>query len=280
MTNSTAWSEPESAATVDSPPVYPYNNATATKSGHLFELDDTPKRERIRLQHRSGTFFEFHPNGDYVFKAPSGSIYEIISNGDKHVYVKGKCILNVEGDYSVEVKGNYNLKVDGDYTESFGGHVNKLSNDSSKGNSHTVDGDHEIIASGDLTLGTQSSITEGNKVIINGDLIVNGTIKGNQTISSVGNINTQADVYAQGGLRTFGHLLVGAASLMPGPVPGVHIITEVVNIESPVSNIFGLLNVFGLVTVPDVFFEIPGTFFSVHIHPGVQSGSSVTAPPL
>jgi hypothetical protein len=34
------WTEPESAANTDYQPVYPYNNVTQTRSGHMFELDE------------------------------------------------------------------------------------------------------------------------------------------------------------------------------------------------------------------------------------------------
>ena len=51
-----AWTEPESAANSEYQPVYPYNNVTQTKGGHSFEMDDTPTRERIRVQHGKGTF--------------------------------------------------------------------------------------------------------------------------------------------------------------------------------------------------------------------------------
>ena len=57
--------EPASAANTNFEgclPVFPYNNATVTPSGHSFEMDDTPERERIRLNHRSNTFIEMHPN--------------------------------------------------------------------------------------------------------------------------------------------------------------------------------------------------------------------------
>ena len=64
----TTWIEPESAANTNYQPVYPYNNVTQTKGGHSFEMDDTPTRERIRLQHGKGTFVEMHPNGDQVTK--------------------------------------------------------------------------------------------------------------------------------------------------------------------------------------------------------------------
>ena len=56
------WTEPESAANTDYQPVYPYNNVTQTRSGHMFELDDTKGRERVRLQHRANTFIEMHRN--------------------------------------------------------------------------------------------------------------------------------------------------------------------------------------------------------------------------
>jgi hypothetical protein len=57
--------------------LYPYNDAKQTESGHLFEMDDTPTRERIRLQHgKSLTFIEMQPNGDQVHKV-FGDDYEI-----------------------------------------------------------------------------------------------------------------------------------------------------------------------------------------------------------
>lgn len=46
---------------------YPFNRILETESGHYLELDDTPKKERVSLNHRKGTFFEFHPNRDAVW---------------------------------------------------------------------------------------------------------------------------------------------------------------------------------------------------------------------
>ena len=42
---------------------YPYNSSLASESGHYFDIDDTPKGERIMLLHRSGSFIEFSANG-------------------------------------------------------------------------------------------------------------------------------------------------------------------------------------------------------------------------
>ena len=79
------FTEPESAANTNYQPVYPYNNITQTPAGHSFELDDTPTRERIRLQHRSGTFVEMHPNGDEVHKI-YGNGY-VITLGDQNISI-------------------------------------------------------------------------------------------------------------------------------------------------------------------------------------------------
>ena len=76
------WTEPESAANTDYQPQYPYNQVMQTESGHFFEMDDTPTRERVRLNHRSGTFIELHPSGDEVHKV-YGDGYEKI--GRAHV---------------------------------------------------------------------------------------------------------------------------------------------------------------------------------------------------
>jgi hypothetical protein len=99
------WTEPESAANTDYQPVFPYNNATQTASGHAFEMDDTPTRERIRLQHRTLTFIEMHPNGDEVHKI-CGDGYEIILK-DKNMLVNGNLNITVKGNANIYTKGSF-----------------------------------------------------------------------------------------------------------------------------------------------------------------------------
>ena len=77
--------EPESSANTDYQPEYRYNHAKATPRGHLFEMDDTPTRERVRLSHRSNTFIEMHPNGDEVHKI-YGNGY-VITLGDQNISI-------------------------------------------------------------------------------------------------------------------------------------------------------------------------------------------------
>jgi hypothetical protein len=106
------WSEPE-GPTVDNPPLYPYNQVTQTESGHSFEMDDTPGAERIRLQHRTGSFMEFNARGDNTIKI-LGNGFEIIA-GNKNVEVTGHCNLTVKGDCNLDVTGDFNHQVLGDY---------------------------------------------------------------------------------------------------------------------------------------------------------------------
>jgi hypothetical protein len=106
--SSNQWTEPESTIGL-----YPYNNTTQTESGHSSQFDDTPDFERIRFQHRVGTFIDMHPNGDEVHKV-FGDGYEITIK-NKNVLIKGVCNLEVVGDCNMNVGGDYNLRVDGDF---------------------------------------------------------------------------------------------------------------------------------------------------------------------
>jgi len=173
------WTEPESAANTDYQPIYPFNNITQTESGHSFEMDDTPTRERIRIQHRSNTFIEMHPNGSMVQKI-WGNGYEIIAN-DKNVLVKGICNITVEGDAYLHVIGDKIEKIDGNYECHVEGDY-----------AMTVEGDVEFYAAGDMAIGAnpngvdptgltealQGSLTlfSGDHVYIDGDLHVEGTM--------------------------------------------------------------------------------------------------------
>ena len=93
---------------------YPYNQVTESESGHLFEIDDTPNFERIHLAHRSGSFLEYHPNGDVVTKTTKTD-YKII-HGTANEYVSGDKNLTVGGNANILVniengKASLNIKV-------------------------------------------------------------------------------------------------------------------------------------------------------------------------
>lgn len=90
------WNEPPPSFA----PKYPYNNALETESGHAFELDDTPGKERVHLAHRTGAFIEFDKDGTRIERVQKDN-YAVIM-GDDFIYIKGKA--------SITVDGNFNLK--------------------------------------------------------------------------------------------------------------------------------------------------------------------------
>ena len=138
------WNEPYPAFN----PLYPYNNATETESGHIFELDDTPGNERIHIAHRNGSFIEWFPSGTRVEKVTK-SRYSI-TMADDHVHIMGKCQITVSGKAQIKVIGDCSLEVGGNLSAnaasgihfSTGGPINL------KGQSFNVDvspGDYTIV---------------------------------------------------------------------------------------------------------------------------------------
>lgn len=204
------WLEPESAANVDVQPEYPYNNITMTESGHFMEMDDTPGRERVRLQHRSGTFMEMHPDGAEVHKI-LGDGYEIIAK-NKNVLIKGICnitikgnaIVDVEGDKIERVKGNYSLQVGGDFTLG-------------------TKGSNRILSEGDSTIGANDAglgslrLVAGDVVEVVADAQVEGLLYA-QRISSGSSIDARGGVGAgpQGFVSESGGLAIGTPAAVPG----------------------------------------------------------------
>ena len=108
------FTEPPSAADPDHPPVAPYNQTWDSECGHSIQLDDTPGRERVRIQHgKSKNFIEMHPDGKQVIKV-FGEGFDI-TIGKKNVYVSGVCNIVVKGDCNMQVDGDFTQEVNGDY---------------------------------------------------------------------------------------------------------------------------------------------------------------------
>jgi hypothetical protein len=239
------WTEPESAANIDTPPVYPYNNIQQTESGHSFELDDTPSRERVRLQHRAGTFLEMHPNGDEVHKI-YGTGYEIHLKG-KNVLIKGACNITIEGDANMDIKGNHNVQVAGDYNILVGGKMNTR-----------VVGDISVSSDADLSItanenfGGAIRMAAADHVYIDSDLVVAGAAAAD-LITAETRINAGTGLYA-GPLGIF----------TPGPI------TSLTLVESPLAQ-FGIMDA---VLMSDI---INKGVFNTHIH---NSPKGPTSPPL
>ena len=86
---------------------YPHNSVMETRSGHVKEYDDTPDHERIRELHKSGTFYEVHPNGDLVTHVVRKR-YAVVASDDA-LHVKGDVKIIVDGDATINIGGTVNM---------------------------------------------------------------------------------------------------------------------------------------------------------------------------
>ena len=260
------WLEPESEANIDeTQPEYPYNHVIATDSGHSLEMDDTPGRERIRLQHRSGTFNEIHSDGTEVHKI-IGDGYEIVTK-DKNVLIKGVCNITINGDAIVNVKGNKFERIEGNYEQEILGDYTQLVRKKTR-----------IISDDDMTIGANPKflgtirMATGGDVYIDADLRVDGSITG-QLITSQGRVDAGTGVSAGplGFVSQFGGLSIGSPIAIPGTIicalPGAIFATT---INSTVGN-FGLSNSLW------AFDQINTPIFNSHVHP---VGKGFTGPPV
>ncbi len=100
-------------------PQYPFNNATYTESGHLFEMDDTRDSERVSLQHRTGTYFEWQPDGSSHTRIVKDN-YTLIC-GDDDIYVGGSVNIRVMGDAKIHANKSLEIKAYGDGLIDIGG---------------------------------------------------------------------------------------------------------------------------------------------------------------
>jgi len=123
MTDNTNARHPDSTFSTD----YPYNQATVTRSGHEFHINDAPGKESLRIAHTTGTYVEVESTGrwvqvvtercyNYVMKSLSETV-------DQHVDYKigGNKTLNIDG-YSYEnVRQNKEVGIGGNLIDGVGG---------------------------------------------------------------------------------------------------------------------------------------------------------------
>lgn len=212
------WVEPESAANDENQPEYPYNNVTYSESGHIFELDDTPSRERVRLQHRSGTFIEMHPNGDEVHKV-YGDGYEITIK-DRNVLIKGHCSVTIEGDSVVNVKGNKTERIEGNYELVVDGDFTSISK-----------GQSRILSEADMQVGAGCSssspssgsgslrLVSGNDLDVAADVMIGGKLYAKMITSETAvDAGTGVTAGPLGFVTVTGGISVSVAGATPGRV--------------------------------------------------------------
>lgn len=113
------WKEvqPEYAA------VYPYNDSKQSESGHFIDVDDTRRKERINLMHRTGTMQEMRPSGSIHrkdlkhaislvhgsdFKNVRGNIWHTVERWTRF-RSKGKIIVEGNQDADISIAGNLTI---------------------------------------------------------------------------------------------------------------------------------------------------------------------------
>lgn len=96
----------------------------ATRSGHLFEMNDNAEGEHITLQHRAGSMVQFTPDGKIHISAHDGMFTAVF--GTNVMYITGTYDVVVDGSASMKVKGDYNVTVDGDLNTTVSGNMNTV----------------------------------------------------------------------------------------------------------------------------------------------------------
>lgn len=182
---------------------YPYNKVRETESGHAIELDDTLDHERISIYHRSGTYKEFHPNGDSV-ENTVGRKYSL-SATDEFEHCNGRKIITI--DKSLELLVNKsNSSYDLTFRVGSGGNLN-ITVDGGN-NNITINGNVNQIISGNVVQSIGGSVTQG----ITGNVYSTAPhyyLTGNVTIT--GNLQVLGTT-TTGGLATIGGSGTGTAT--------------------------------------------------------------------
>jgi hypothetical protein len=95
-----------------------------TRSGHVFEMNDTEEGEHVTMQHRTGSMVQFQPDGKILITSHDGMYTAVF--GENRLYITGAHDIVVEGDASLKVKGDYNLTVDGNFNTTVSGDMQTL----------------------------------------------------------------------------------------------------------------------------------------------------------
>jgi len=143
-------------------PVYPYNDAQVSESGHICEIDDTPGAERINQRHRTGTGYEMYPDGDLVTRVRKDK--HLVVDGSDTTIIRGKKQLVVEGSDSVTIRGARYIQVEGDCQIVVLGNASL----SVKGDlKEYIKGDYERVVGGnykETIVGTYTQVLDGESI--------------------------------------------------------------------------------------------------------------------
>lgn len=148
---------PEPASSYKS--VYPFNKVTATSSGHVIEIDDSPGAERLHTFHKSGSYQEYQPNGIVINKSTDNMF--VISAKDLFTHSEGDTIETAENHKITDTNG-YDLSAK---TISLSGT-----------DSISIDGGSLDINGTKVTINSDGTVDiKGSKINLTGNVAVTGT---------------------------------------------------------------------------------------------------------
>lgn len=217
------WSEPYPAYN----PLYPYNNATETESGHVFELDDTPGNERVHIAHRNGSFIEWYPSGTRVEKITKSRY--AITMADDHVHIMGKCQITVSGQAQIKVIGNCDVEVGGSMGINVAGtldfSVGNALNFQANSVNYNVAGDHTIVgktihisSSGEMDITSGGDMNRQSGGAINDNAGGNWLAGGSYSSITAGTIQLNGSVTAEQGGTPPGSATAGKPAGIPAAI--------------------------------------------------------------
>ena len=230
------FTEPPSPAAPDHPPLFPYNQTWDSESGHSIQLDDTPGRERVRIQHgKSKNFIEMHPDGKQVIKV-FGEGFDI-TIGKKNIYVSGACNIVVKGDCNMQVDGDLNQEINGDYNLAVKGKMNFRGV-----KDINISGDSDVGITANEKFGGALRLSAADSLNLGSDLYINGSITCD-SLTAESRVNAGMGVFAgpYGFTSPSGGLSLGLPTPLnpvaePGCITTVGSITSLMSVNAPVGN--------------------------------------------
>jgi hypothetical protein len=247
--------------------VYPYNNVTRSRSGHLFEVDDTLGEERIHQKHKSGTYYEIGPDGTHTTTVVSDRYTTVCGTdtiaitGDANIAVNGTVNLTINGNYNLEVNGNMSQTVKGEYKLKVGAaHKTEVGGDIGE---NIIGRKESVIGNGLINTVRAGGVT--NAFI--GGLTQN--VVGDTTSICTGSVSmtglTGMNLTSPAGPATLGGLSAGVDSATGLTLTGlgfINMYAGVTNMSTPLVNILGG----ALIASLDVRALSGGVGLATHIH--------------
>lgn len=189
---------------------YPNFWQQRTRGGSTITMDDSNGAESITIQHRSGSMWQFHPDGSVNLTAHNGQYTmvfgenRVMVTGAQEIVVKGAASMLVEGDFDQTIRGDTNFTCDGDFN------VNaKNMNMNIRGNIDTLAKNMTTKVEGSISTTAQGSMNMGS----DGDMSV-ASMEGSLAIGASNDIGIRGfgSVYVESDAGT--HLKSGAATFI------------------------------------------------------------------